>query len=62
MPMIWAWVGFIGLVLVILALVAKSGSLAAFGGILVFIGMLVLVAAWICHGIGLITGAGKMAA
>lgn len=48
------------LVLMILALVAKSQGLLATGGIFGFIGMLVMLAAWICHGIGLITGAGKM--
>ena len=48
------------LVLMILGLVAGSQGLLATGGIFGFIGMLVMLAAWICHGIGLIMGAGKM--
>lgn len=48
------------LVMMILALVAGSQGLLATGGIFGFIGMLVMLAAWICHGIGLIMGAGKM--
>ncbi len=39
---------------------AQVGGLAAFGGILILIGMFVALAGWICHGIGLITGAGRM--
>jgi len=48
------------MVLMILAIVAKSPGLAVSGGILALIGVLVLLAGWICHGIGLITGAGRM--
>jgi len=48
------------LVLMILGGVTKSVGLLAGGGILALIGVLVLFAGWICHGIGLITGAGRM--
>ena len=49
------------IVLALIAALAKSMGLLAAGGILGLIGMLVLLAGWIVHGIGLITGAGKMA-
>lgn len=48
------------MVLMILGAVTKSVGLLAGGGILALIGILVLLAGWICHGIGLITGAGRM--
>ncbi len=48
------------LLLVILGAVAGSGGLLVFGGILAFVGTLVILAAWICHGIGLIMGANQL--
>lgn len=50
------------MVLMILAVVAKSPGLLVAGGVLALIGMLVLLAGWICHGIGLITGANRIGA
>lgn len=49
------------IVLMILGAIASSAALVGIGGIFGIIGALVLIAAWICHGIGLIIGAGKMA-
>jgi hypothetical protein len=44
----------------IIAAMAQSRGMLGLMGIAGLIGGLVLLAAWICHGIGLITGAGKM--
>lgn len=52
----------LGIVFLILGGVAGSIGLAGTGIFIIGIGMLVLLAALICHGIGLITGAGKMTA
>jgi hypothetical protein len=49
-------------VLGIIAAMAASQGLVGLMAITGLIGALVLLAAWICHGIGLITGAGKMGA
>ncbi len=46
----------------ILAAMASSQGMVGLMAITGLIGALVLLAAWICHGIGLITGAGKMGA
>lgn len=46
----------------IIAAMAQSQGMLGLTAITGLIGALVLLAAWICHGIGLITGAGKMAA
>jgi|CXWL01.1.fsa_nt_gi hypothetical protein len=46
----------------IIAALAKSQGMLGLTAITGLIGALVLLAAWICHGIGLITGAGKMSA
>ncbi len=46
----------------IIAAMAQSQGMAGLMAITGLIGALVLLAAWICHGIGLITGAGKMTA
>lgn len=46
----------------IIAAMAASQGLVGLMAITGLIGALVLLAAWICHGIGLITGAGKMSA
>lgn len=46
----------------IIAAMAKSQGMLGLTAITGLIGALVLLAAWICHGIGLITGAGKMSA
>lgn len=50
------------IVLLIIAVAAKSMGIMAAGGILGLIGGLVGLAGLICHGIGLIMGAGKMGA
>jgi hypothetical protein len=49
-------------VLGIIAAMAASQGLVGLMAITGLIGALVLLAAWICHGVGLITGAGKMGA
>lgn len=49
-------------VLGIIAAMAGSQGIVGLMAITGLIGALVLLAAWICHGIGLITGAGKMGA
>lgn len=69
---LWKAIGIlylIGLICFVLAILigiiaGLTGSLGLLGllGILFLIGGLVLLGALICHGIGLITGAGKMAA
>jgi hypothetical protein len=46
----------------IIAAMAASQGMVGLMAITGLIGALVLLAAWICHGIGLITGAGKMGA
>ncbi len=46
----------------IIAAMAQSQGMVGLMAITGLIGALVLLAAWICHGIGLITGAGKMGA
>lgn len=46
----------------IIAAMAQSQGMVGMMAITGLIGALVLLAAWICHGIGLITGAGKMGA
>lgn len=46
----------------IIAAMASSQGMVGLMAITGLIGALVLLAAWICHGIGLITGAGKMGA
>lgn len=46
----------------IIAAMAQSQGMLGLMAITGLIGALVLLAAWICHGIGLITGAGKMGA
>lgn len=46
----------------IIAAMAKSQGMVGLMAITGLIGALVLLAAWICHGIGLITGASKMGA
>ncbi len=51
-----------GVLLMILGGVTSSFGLAGTGILIAGIGALVMLAALICHGIGLITGAGKMAA
>jgi len=50
----------LSIVVAIIAGLAQSQGLAGLAAILVLVGGLVILAAWICHGIGLITGAGKM--
>jgi len=44
----------------IIAAMAQSQGMVGLMAITGLVGALVLLAAWICHGIGLITGAGKM--
>jgi hypothetical protein len=44
----------------IIAAMAQSQGMLGLMAITGLVGALVLLAAWICHGIGLITGAGKM--
>lgn len=52
----------LGILIMILGGVAKSMGLAGTGVAIAGIGLLVMLAALICHGIGLIMGAGKMSA